>query len=259
LSDTNNTIATSGNGISSLDLTGSLNYGGVMVNTTSNRTFTIINNSNQTIAVSSIDIPSNFAANWMSGTVLAQGSQEVILTFSPTQIQDYSGQLTVNNDVGATNNMLSISANGTENTNAVDISGSWISDIQLLDCTASGNSNDQACANHATFDGLQLEFVEDLTYNFCESTSASCGIVYNDGVYTNSEVFIERSFNFDGINLFMEIKTYSTSGYFFDTRTFNFTGVYDEANQTFTGTYSHDTDGGLWNNLSSGNMTLTRP
>lgn len=259
LSDTNNTIATTGNGISPLDLSGTLNFGAVMVNTTLDRNFTIINNSNQSITVSSIDVPSNFSTNWSPGAILAASSQEVILTFSPTEIQDYSSQLTVNNNVGATNNMLSISANGTENTNAVDISGFWISDIELLDCAASGTSTDPACANHATFDGLQLEFVEDLTYNFCESTSTSCGIVYNDGVYTNTEVFIERSFNFDGINLFMEIRTYSTSGFFFDTRTFNFNGVYDEVNQTFTGTYSHDTNGGLWNNLSSGNMTLTRP
>ena len=129
----------------------------------------------------------------------------------------------------------------------------------MSDCSAAGNSNDQGCINHTTFEGLELEFSVDPGYTYCENTSISCGIVYNDGVYLNSEVFLERSFNFDGTNLRVEIRTYSTSGYFFDDRTFIFEGTYIESSDSFSGAYSHETDGGLWNNMSTGTMTLTRP
>lgn len=161
LSEENNSIEVSGNGISPMTLTGNLNFGNVMVNTTSNRTFTIINNSSQVLNISSIDLPNAFTSNWNGGAIVGEGSQDVIITFSPTQIQDYSGTAIVNNDAGATNNTLSISANGTENTESdYDqlIIGTWL----LTGATENGinNFDPNACDNIAIFNGTTFTSTE---------------------------------------------------------------------------------------------------
>ncbi len=139
-----------------------------------------------------------------------------------------------------------------------DISGFWMTSITQTSCDALPNSVDQECLNHSTFEGLLLEFSEDNSYSFCEDGSLSCGYVFNEGVFTNSESIIERSYNFDGQNLVLKIKTSSSSGFFFDTRVFTFNGIYTEGGDFFSGSYTHETDGGLWNNSSSGGMILTR-
>ncbi|GAB5563860.1 MAG: hypothetical protein Wins2KO_09230 [Winogradskyella sp.] len=259
--DINNLISVSGTGVveDAISLTGDLDFGDVDINSTATRVLTIQNNTIIPIMVNSITLPNGFTANWTNGMIDGQSSQLVDIIFQPTNIQSYSGIVIINNDLDSENNTIAINGYGVEQNLAADITGFWISDISMNNCNAAGNSNDQECINHTTFQGLELEFSEDLGYSYCQNSSISCGIVYNEGVYLNSEVFIERSFNFDGINLYLEIRTYSTSGYFFDDRTFIFNGIYDELTETFSGNYSHETDGGLWNNQSDGLMTLSRP
>ncbi|OUR97712.1 hypothetical protein A9Q86_15990 [Flavobacteriales bacterium 33_180_T64] len=236
LSDANNTIAVSGNGVSPLTLTGSLNYGDVMINTTSNRMFTIINNSNQNINISSIDLPTAFTQSWSGGSILAQDSQNVIVTFSPTEIQDYSGQLTVNNDAGATNNILPISANGTENMNALDMAGTWKTAYLTNNCSGPGTSS-------SYFNNRDLLF---------EVINASSGTVNIDSFLnaSNNEVYAQNDYAFDGVNLTVNIQTtYTTTGGDNITRTFTFSGAYDEGLGIFSGDFTYD-----WNNASDGSF-----
>lgn len=258
--DINNLISVTGTGVvqNAISLSGDMNFGDVEISSQEVRFLTVQNNTIVPMLVTSVDLPVGYTANWTGGLINGQSSQNIDITFSPSNIQDYNGSIIVNNDLDSENNVIQVTGSGIEEVTGPDITGFWISNINMSECNAAGNSNDQGCVNHTTFEGLELEFSEDLNYNYCEDTSISCGIVYNDGVYLNSEVFLERSFNFDGVNLRMEIRTYSTSGYFFDDRTFIFEGVYEESTDSFSGNYSHETDGGLWNNLSIGTMTLTR-
>ena len=94
-----------------ISLSGNLSFGDVQVGTTSTKTLTISNDGNSTLTVSSISYPIGFSGNW-SGPISAGGSHDVTVTFSPTQVKYYSGNLTVNSDKTSGTNTKSISGTG---------------------------------------------------------------------------------------------------------------------------------------------------
>ncbi|GAI82068.1 unnamed protein product [marine sediment metagenome] len=106
-----------------ISLSGDLNFGNVQVGTTSTKTLTISNSGNSTLTVTSISYPTGFSGSW-SGTISAGGSNNVPVTFSPTQDLPYSGTLIVNSNATSGTNTKSLSGTGTQiPTRIISLSG----------------------------------------------------------------------------------------------------------------------------------------
>ena len=124
MTDGTNTASCSGIGIGGIiSLGGSLSFGDVIVNASSQKAFTIYNNGTGNLVVSSITYPSGFSGSW-SGTIAAGGSQVVTATFSPTAVQSYSGSLIVNSDAVSGIATLPCSGVGIAQTRIIGLSGS---------------------------------------------------------------------------------------------------------------------------------------
>jgi hypothetical protein len=98
-----------------IELGGSFIFGDVKVGTFSEpKALTIHNPSCAPIVVSSISLPDGFTSSWAGGTINPSETYPVDITFSPTEVKEYNGLITVNNDVDQTNNMIAASGNGIE-------------------------------------------------------------------------------------------------------------------------------------------------
>ncbi|MCK0147187.1 hypothetical protein MWU78_16130 [Arenibacter sp. F26102] len=98
-----------------LELTRELNFGNVQINTTDTRIFTITNNSESNVVISISDIPQGYSLDWVNGSIAANSQQEIRVSFSPIAAQQYSGSLTVADDINEFNNTIVVNGNGTEN------------------------------------------------------------------------------------------------------------------------------------------------
>jgi uncharacterized repeat protein (TIGR03803 family) len=95
-----------------ISVTGNLDFGNVQEGTTAQRTLTIWSEGgNANLDVSSISYPSGFSGAW-SGTVWLDGSVNVTVTFSPTEITSYGGTVTVSSDASSGANTISASGTG---------------------------------------------------------------------------------------------------------------------------------------------------
>ena len=94
-----------------IGLGGNLSFGNVTVGMTAQATLTIANTGNSALTVNSISYPDGFSGAW-SGSIAANGSQPVTVTFAPTSTQVYGGTVTVNSDKTAGLNTISISGMG---------------------------------------------------------------------------------------------------------------------------------------------------
>lgn len=111
-----NTIAVSGTGVAQtriIGVSGDLAFGSLTVGQTVTRTMTISNTGNSALNVTGISFPSGFSGNWNTGSIPANGSQNVTVTFSPTAAQLFSGTITVNSDRTSGANTVSASGTGT--------------------------------------------------------------------------------------------------------------------------------------------------
>jgi len=95
-----------------ITLSGNLTFGSVTVNSTKTATMTISNTGNTVMTVSGITYPSGFNGDWSAGTIAAGNSQNVTVTFSPTAVQTYSGNLTVGSDMTSGTNTAILSGEG---------------------------------------------------------------------------------------------------------------------------------------------------
>ena len=91
-------------------LGGSLSFGVVPVGSSSQQSFIISNLSHATLTVSNINYPSAVFSGAFSGTIPAQGSQVVSVTFSPAVPTNYSGTVTIR--ASSTNGDTSFSVTG---------------------------------------------------------------------------------------------------------------------------------------------------
>jgi hypothetical protein len=115
------TLSASGTGVTRIiALTGSMAFGSVTAGTSSNKNLTIKNNGTGTMTVSGISYPSGFSGAW-SGTIAANGSKKVTVSFSPTSGTTYSGTITVNSD--ATSGVNTTNASGTGLSRVIALSG----------------------------------------------------------------------------------------------------------------------------------------
>jgi len=101
-----------------IGLSGTLAFGNVTVAGTAQAPMTIANTGNSPLTVSGITYPPGFSGPW-SGTVPANGSQQVIVTFAPADAQQYGGNLTVNSDATSGANTLPVSGTGQQPTVAL--------------------------------------------------------------------------------------------------------------------------------------------
>lgn len=93
-----------------ISLSGSMAFGNVTVGETAQRILKISNTGNTALIVTGLVYPAGFSAPW-HGTIPAGGSQDVVVTFSPTAAKAYSGTITVNSD--ATTGTKTTTATGT--------------------------------------------------------------------------------------------------------------------------------------------------
>lgn len=119
-----------------ISLSGDLAFGNVTVGSSSQRTLNIANTGNSTLTVNSISYPSGFSGNW-SGTIVAGGSQNVPVTFSPSSATSYSGNLTVNSDATSGTATRAVSGTGIATpTRVISLSG----DLAFGDVTVASSS-----------------------------------------------------------------------------------------------------------------------
>lgn len=94
-----------------ISLSGNLSYGNVTIGQSSNKTLTISNTGNNPLTVSSISTPQGFSGSY-NGTIQAGNSANVTIIFSPSNVQSYSGNITVNSDATSGTNSISVSGSG---------------------------------------------------------------------------------------------------------------------------------------------------
>lgn len=107
-----------------ISLAGNLTFGNVVVGSTAQTSFTIYNNGNSPLDISSITYPTGFSGNWSGGDIGPDGLQDVTVTFTPTTTTSYGPSITVNSD--ATNsggNTLPISGTGIAATRILSLAG----------------------------------------------------------------------------------------------------------------------------------------
>ena len=128
-------------------LSGSLAFG----NSTNSGTLEISNSGFGRLAVSGISYPAGFSGDWSSGIINQGQSQFVNLTFSPTAVQSYSGNISVTSDATSGTGTIAVSGQGTR---LISVSGDLgfgnvtayvpsqldftISNIGTMDLTVSG-------------------------------------------------------------------------------------------------------------------------
>ena len=83
-----------------ISLSGELAFADTALKKKSTKTFTISNSGNGNLKVTKITYPAGFSGSW-SGTLAPGGSKTVTVTFAPTKIQSYGGNITVFSDATA--------------------------------------------------------------------------------------------------------------------------------------------------------------
>ena len=78
----------------------------------SSLTFSIFNNSSTALRVNKISYPEGFTGSWSGGDILANDSQPVEVTFSPTEVKNYSGTIAVNSDAKSGSITLDVTGKG---------------------------------------------------------------------------------------------------------------------------------------------------
>jgi hypothetical protein len=138
------TLGVSGSGISAVQLSGDLSFGGIGVGSTFTRSLTIRNLSSQTMIVSGITYPAGFSGAW-AGSIPAGMSQTVPIVFAPPALQTFGGFLAVDSNVGS--GTRAISGTGQTPSRVVSLSGPFfgsvivgLSTTRNLRISNSGNS-----------------------------------------------------------------------------------------------------------------------
>ena len=116
------TIAASGQGTRLISLSGDLAFGNGTVNAAIQRSFTIANTGTMNLTVNGISYPAGFSGNW-TGTIAPGGSQSVSVTFTPTAVQNYGGNLSVASNATGGSGLLALSGTGRAAGSMVTVAG----------------------------------------------------------------------------------------------------------------------------------------
>ena len=107
-------IAVSGQGLRNVMVSGNMSFGYHTVGVAAQRSLTITNTGTMNLTVSGITYPSGFSGAW-SGTIGAGASQNVVVTFTPTAVQAYSGNIVVNSNASNGLGAIAVSGQGVRN------------------------------------------------------------------------------------------------------------------------------------------------
>ena len=144
-----------------ISLAGNMAFGNVTLGTTATSILTLGNTGTGELAVTSVTYPTGFSGTFTSGTIPANGSQAITVTFSPTAAQSYSGSITVTgNQAGGTN---TIAASGTG--------------VALATFTLSGIVTETPPTTSTVLAGVRVAFVDGANQGKSATTGA-------DGRYT---------------------------------------------------------------------------
>ncbi|TBN04354.1 choice-of-anchor D domain-containing protein [Hyunsoonleella flava] len=98
----------------SIGLSGNLDFGEVKINTGKGQTFVIENKSAEVMTISSIDLPEGFSTPWQLQPINPFDSESILLVFEPIEVKDYTGTITVNNNIDNVNNQIEVIGFGTD-------------------------------------------------------------------------------------------------------------------------------------------------
>ena len=144
-----------------LSLAGNMAFGNITVSTTATSILTLGNTGTGELSVTSVTYPTGFSGTFTSGTIPANGSQAITVTFSPTAAQSYSGSITVTgNQAGGTN---TIAASGTG--------------VALATFALSGRVTETLPTTSTVLAGVRVAFVDGANQGKSATTGA-------DGRYT---------------------------------------------------------------------------
>ncbi|MGN6553322.1 MAG: choice-of-anchor D domain-containing protein, partial [Verrucomicrobiota bacterium] len=156
-----NTLAISGTGTNPpptriISLSGDLAFPSVLVGSSAQLTLTITNSGNSPLSVTGISLPTGFSGDF-SGSIAANGTQAVTITFSPTDAVGYLGTVTVQSDSTAGGNTVSASGTGLALTRTVSLGGT----LDFGDVTVGASAQRTLYITNA---GNSTLTVSDITY-----------------------------------------------------------------------------------------------
>src|SRR5687768_12537450 len=89
-----------------------MNFGSVTVGSTATATLTIGNTGTGELTITSVSYPTGFGGSFASGTIPANGSQVVTVSFTPTTAQSFTGNITVTGNQASGTNTIAVSGAG---------------------------------------------------------------------------------------------------------------------------------------------------
>jgi len=89
-----------------------LSFNPTVVNITRNKKLTIINTGRAKLKISNFDIPNGFKTDWASGDIEPSTSKEVNITFAPTEITQYNGDITFDSNTSKSKINIPVSGEG---------------------------------------------------------------------------------------------------------------------------------------------------
>ena len=122
-----------------------LSFDPIAINFTATKKLTVKNTGNSSLKISNIEIPDGFSLDWSSGTIASQASQEINVTFAPTDIKEYMGNIIfTSNAKKATENILS-SGRGLSDVYEGDISLASDTEIENFSSKGFTKINGELC------------------------------------------------------------------------------------------------------------------
>jgi hypothetical protein len=97
---------------STIALSGNMAFGNITVGTAATATLTIANTGSAELTITSVTYPAGFSGSFASGTIAANGSQAITVTFTPTAAQSYTGNITVTGNQASGTNTIAVSGTG---------------------------------------------------------------------------------------------------------------------------------------------------
>lgn len=97
-----------------IHLSGNLAFGTANVGQSAVVTLTISNSGNESFTISTLTLPAGFTTDWMGGTLAAGLSQEVNISFTPTDERTYTGEIIVLGDFDLGENRITVYGVGAE-------------------------------------------------------------------------------------------------------------------------------------------------
>ena len=115
----------------------SLGFGNVEVAQTMNKNFTVTNTGTEEITISNITTPQGFTINTTSGSIVSGASKTFTVSFTPTTISTYNGNLSITSNSTSTATIINVTGTGIASTSAKTYENT-IAPIMAQSCSTTG-------------------------------------------------------------------------------------------------------------------------